>query len=336
MTSGSRTHAIQELLCAASWASGRSTHDLVRLAEGLLDIPKIDQHEPPQGWSGLNGDGGPLQLCISLSALGTATRLLADPGYAQLDAAAQRISAAHRVLRCVARPWPRVVAACAEMLRVVGPTAFGALTPYEKGFLWIGSGLDCQGLAVYLSMAPWGNNGWALARRWLTGAVKSGHPDLCIINRLASVGPIASVGIEGGPGAIRMKVYFRIRSTVPLGDLGFTPRGSEAVGTLLRLVLDGRQVRDSGLVCAAGWDLDTGHFVDAKLDVCGCSNCAGRPLDEWCEVFSRLGERLDLPMKPAYEGTRDLGLDIAFIGLGVTRMDELRANVYWKTRTWAS
>jgi len=316
---------LRPLLSLGARCSRREPVELLALGDALLSPPDGADGSLRGGRSELNGDGCPLQLCVTSSAEGNRTRVIADPAWWHGDPG-PRLEASRRVLGLAMR---RCGAAELEPLadrlfEAFDPNDRAVLSSFDRGFVWIGAGVDGPGVAVYLDARPFGRDGaWDKARWWLgdTEAVQR------CVQSLRRHATVASLGFEGAaPARAVAKLYFRLDRPVRLGDLGVEPLADPALAVFLAKVIGLRHMDLSGTVFSLGFDLATGTVADAKVDLCG--HCLPRPAAEWAELFEDLAETFGLRQVLSAGDLVSGKCDVAFVGFGTDRRERHRLNVY--------
>jgi hypothetical protein len=267
-----------------------------------------------------------VQLCLTLSAEGHRARVLADPAWWHGDPAARLAASRTALDQALRLSGADRLAPLADQLFEFVPAAQSSLVEsFDRGFIWIGAGLDRPGVAVYLDARPFGREGaWDKAEQWLGGgpAVK---------RQLAGLrGPatVASIGFEGTDQEhVVGKLYFRLDRAVPLGELGTDLLGDPALAQFMVAVIGRRPMRLSGVVFSLGFDLGTGSVTDAKVDLCG--HCLPYDGVAWAGLLQDLSQGFGL-VSPAGVAADLLAgsCDVAFLGFGTGAAGQPRLNVY--------
>jgi hypothetical protein len=318
------------LLSAASALAGVP---VARAAEMARVITGSDGSEPvARGHSGLNHDGVPLQICVSIDADGAHYRLLGDP-------ASDIADIGKRFGRSLAAAEAMVLMADAEALRPLIEATLQCLvghpddfdpTHHPDGVLWLAGQFEGRGLALYVDAR---DGGIAPAKRLRTWFERLAQPTTDAEALLAAVaaGRVMSAGVEGvGPGYARAKVYWRLAHPVPLADSPIALFGEPAFARVVLEVLGERTVHLDAIVLSAGLALPNGTLTDVKLDICCCPRCVHLDPTEAVTLGRSLAAAHGLPA-PDLAPLLDRG-ELAFIGFGLTRAGEPRLNFYVKPR----
>ncbi len=319
------TRRIRGLLSLGARHCGRAPDEVLALGDLLLAPPDGVDGALRGGRSELNGDGCPVQLCLTSSAEGHRERLIVDPAWwhgdpgARLEASRRAVGLALR--RCGAAGLMQLGD---RLFEEVDPGDRALLAAFDRGFVWIGAGLDRPGVAVYLDAWPFGRDGaWDRAHRWLGG---TGPARRCV-EGLRPHATVASLGFEGvDPARAVAKLYFRLDRPLRLGDLGTGLLADPALAVFLAKVIGDRRMNLSGTVFSLGFDLATGEVADAKADLCG--HCVPRPAAEWAELLTDLAETFGLRRTTVADDLVAGACDVAFVGFGTDRRGRHRLNVY--------
>jgi hypothetical protein len=318
------------LLSAASALAGVP---VARVAEIARVVTGSDGPEPiARGHSGLNHDGTPLQLCVSISADGVHYRLLGDPASDVADLGrrfGRSLAAAEAMLPMsgaeALRPLVKTTLEC-----LVGdPDKFDPLR-HPDGVLWLAGELDGRGFAVYVDARDGGVAPVARLRAWLSRLAEL-TPDAEALLAAVAAGRVMSAGVEGvAPGHARAKIYWRLARPAPLADSPISLFGEPAFARVVLEVLGERTVHLDAIVLSAGLALPSGMLTDAKLDICCCPRCVRLDPAEAVALGRDLAAAHDLPA-PDLASLLACG-ELAFIGFGLTRVGEPRLNLYVKPR----
>ena len=143
--------------------AARLAHTANRAVDQLRDIVLADAYQragPYGGYSELNADGWPLQLCLSLGPERTKVRLLGDPGWrlrrpndrwkASEAALAEGFAAADAV----------ALLSLAKDLLSRAQRAPDGIEAFRRGFVWLAASLAAPGAAVYLDAQPFAAQAW--------------------------------------------------------------------------------------------------------------------------------------------------------------------------------
>lgn len=310
--------------------SGVSRAELAALVADL-DVESDGPARP--SLSTLNNDGAPLQVCVSIGAGGTATRLLADPAGAEPDSS-QRFDRALAALARSVSGAPSLSSSATSLglvssaLRTALPGEAFRTGALSRGAMWIGVGADRRGLAGYAT-ARWGPlaTRWPRALAWLGALLgQSVHGQLAAASRVSEV---ISVGVEVSPdGRLRAKVYFRLTDKIALAGLELEPLAAPSVALFLQSVVADLPVRQTGIVLSVSFDLGAGTLHDAKLDVCG--HCVARSGQDWAMRLQALSDSFGAGPVGFAPAVADGRAEVAFVGLGVTVTGRCRLNTYLK------
>lgn len=312
------------LRVAAAW-SGVSTADAASGAETLLHARRDRWPRLPRR-SRLNNDGSSLQVCASLGRGGTGVRLLGDPAVEL--AGAPRFEAACAALRAAGeRGGAGALATLAETAarRFVDAETMAL----DSGAAWLACGLGTPGVALYLTARradP--DRAWDRVAEWFDGLLPDAGAARSLVDVLRAHAVPASVGIEGiSLGSARAKLYWRLRSALPLAELDVEDDARAAFAEFLRRMVDGGAIPRAGLVFSAGFSLADGRRADVKVDV--CAHCTPRTPGEWAARIGALAAAFGTAAPPMDAVARRRA-EVAFVGLGMSGAGEARLNVYLK------
>jgi hypothetical protein len=150
------------------------------------------------------------------------------------------------------------------------------------------------------------------------------------INSIRSLARPASVGLEGsGPGDARVKVYWRLRRTAPLTELGCPLLLDPSLALFLDLVVGQEPIPISGLVFGVGFGAVDGKLRDGKIDV--CAHCRQLSATEWLDVIGRLTCENGLVDSDVRSVLHSGEVEVAFLGFGVDVRGQKRLNLYLKS-----
>lgn len=303
-------------------------------SELALDL--LAAHDYPTmrgGVSELNGDGTPLQLCLSSSARGIGVRFVADPAF-ECGNAAERLALSTRAVRAAMKRHGAALEPQFETaLQTLVPDDDHTRRKFNRGFLWLAAAVNAPGVAVYFDLGPLGDDAWRHVDEWLAATLPDSSDARAALTALRPHIRLASAGLEGvAPSDARAKVYFRLTHAVPLQTLGCALLASPRILTLLSIVVGDEPMRFSGAVFGLGFSIATGHAVDAKLDLCG--HCLPRNADAWWNTLEQLVaaygvQPFDARVQSALESA---SADVAFIGAGVATDGRTRLNLYLRGR----
>jgi hypothetical protein len=284
------------------------------------------------GHSGLNYDGVPLQICVSIDADGARYRLLGDPA-ADVPEIDRRFG---RSLKAVEEMLPLTGA---EALRPLVDTTLECLvdgvhgfdpTRHPDGVLWLAGQIDGLGLALYVDARDGGVAPEARLRAWLASLARLTQDAEALLATVAQ-GRVMSAGVEGvAPGYARAKIYWRLARPSPLAYSHINMFREPAFARVILEVLGERAVHLDAVVLSAGLALPSGALTDAKLDICCCPRCVHLTPDEALALARDLAAAHDLPLielAPLF-----VDGELAFIGFGLTQAGEPRLNLYVKPR----
>lgn len=286
----------------------------------------------PAGQSGLNPDGLPLQLGVCARPGGSQHVLIGDPA-AHLAHAGQRQQAAVGCVRELLRRSrvesmaPAVESTLARML----PDDAAGQAACRMGALWLAAGVEQPSFALYAGAAWPGDPAaaWRRVARWLAALLDEPAPALGATMRLRDLARPESACIEGAdPAAARVKIYFRLTRTVTHGALAMLALDDERVHAFVEDVIGARELPLSALVFSLSFDLATGAWRDAKLDI--CAHCLRRPRTAWQGVLQRAQRSMGVDTGAAMAMLDAPGLELACIGIGLDRHGQPRVNAYGK------
>ena len=285
-----------------------------------------------RGHSGLNHDGTPLQLCVTIDGKGARYRLLGDPASDVNDIAL-------RLGRSLAATESLLPLAGAEPLEPLVRTTLSALIGDADGFdparhpdgvLWLAGQLDGPGLALYVDARNGGIDAVARLREWLK-CLADPTPDMEALLAAVARGRVMSAGIEGvAPGYARAKIYWRLNSPSALSDIPVKLFAAPAFAEVVTEVIGSREIPLDGIVLSTGLAIPGGRLADVKLDICCCPRCVSLGSAETVTIARRLAAAHGLQM-PDIAPLAASG-DLAFIGFGLTRKGDPRLNLYFKPR----
>ena len=318
------------LLKAASVLAGAPVDRAVAMA---CVVTGSDGPTPiSRGHSGLNHDGAPLQLCVSIDRDGARYRLLGDP-------AADIPDIVHRLKRSLIAAEALLPLSGAQALEPLVKATLAGLIGDENGFdparhpdgvLWLAGPLQGAGLALYVDARNGGRSAVDRLRAWLASTVEVTEDSEALLAAVAA-GRVMSAGLEGlAPGYARAKIYWRMAGAAALAESPIALFADPAFARTAAEVIGDRDIRLDGLVLNAGLSIPDGRLVDAKLDICCCPHCVRLEPAEAVLLAHRLAMFHDLPM-PDIAALTTAG-ELAFIGFGLTRKREPRLNFYFKPK----
>lgn len=330
---------IVHLSSVAAALSKAPAEKVLQLRDDLLALPE-DGCFQPGGQSGLNADGTPLQFCISSSGEGWNGRFISDPACV-IGSPADRYQHSYAALQklYVNTGTQGIRHVCEDML------AFNLYDDntenndsfddhYPDGVLWLGASPDMNGLAVYMDGRRGGHEAsWKRLSGWLNHLMPQNTDVETFIDNTAPHASIMSVGLEGSTiENLRAKVYFRLLHPVLLKDLGIGLLERDEFPSFLQDVIGNRDMRLSGLVFNIGFHIASGKMFDAKIDICGCDNCANLDADSWIKVLQSTTAKYRLAQFPVDSGMLTDQCKVSYYGIGVTRKGDVRMNLYLKNK----
>ena len=274
----------------------------------VLAHPECAEWQRLGGYSELNSDATPIQLCLTAGVGGRrAVRIIADPAWHLSDPAARLAES------CVAlaHALPMADAAslgplCETLLAHAVPAGPNAIRAFPSAFFWLGAGFGRPGFAIYADLRSYlPHDPWAVPREWLAALLPEARPALAVLRALDAHAEPASLALEGSrPERGRAKIYWRLRRPVPLAALGIELLLDPRIAAFLIRVIGDREMNLSGTVMSAGFDLATGAMADVKIDL--CAHCLPRSDSEWIKVLDGVCRQLDLalPIEAADLGGR--------------------------------
>lgn len=295
----------------------------------LLGVEPSDIDEVG-GSSHLNGDGTPLEACVSVGPRGRRLGLLADPA-ASLPVPGDLpsvLALARRVLRGLGGSstvrFERLVATCF-------PSDSAGRARFTRGWVWLASEVGHPGLTAYAAAHPDPDVAWSVARRGAEALLHDASPALREIDTLESQGTLASLALDlRGGGDDVLKLYLRLRQAAPLAELGPEWAAPELAVFLARL-MGSRRLALSGLVLSRAFAVADGRPVGCKVDVCG--HCLRLSPEQWVETIEAVARAFSLPETGVGALLLARRAEVAFLGLGRKDDGEVRLNVYLKPRS---
>lgn len=303
--------------------AARAEHCLAQ----ALGIERLDDTSRI-GRSALNGDGVPLQLCLTSGQDGQFLRIIGDP-CAHLQGAARIAASRAQLLQAMAKNGATDLLPVAEAtLSAVLPNDMETQEKYTDGAIWLALATERPGVALYVEAATRPrDNAWDLAGTWLSEILSDDAEAHQIVARLRPYCTLASYGLEGtGPKAGRAKLYFRLAEAIELHCLGVAPLASPTMLDFLTLAMRDHGVDLDGLVMSVGISLNSGALVDAKLDLCG--HCLTYSDDGWGQIVTDCASRLGVTPFDTSALLGAAGCHVAFLGCGVNVQGQARLNLY--------
>jgi hypothetical protein len=285
------------------------------------------------GVSGLNNDGSPLQLCISSTATGKSVRLIADPAWF-IGESAQRLRLSRRALNDAMIKFnaERLIPIATDLIdRVTQQDSSLSVDRFQRGMMWVGAGLNDNGIAVYLDIQPHGPKvAWSIVEQWMVSVLPESQECRAVFARLREFAEPASVGFEGSaPESSRLKIYWRLSKAINLSDIGIDALSDPIVAQFLSVVVSGNTMNLSGAVFCIGFNTSTGSIKDAKVDL--CAHCLPYDNAQWVSIITQLCQRFELQPYNVSAELLALKCEVGFIGLGVNNSREdtgARLNLY--------
>jgi hypothetical protein len=321
-------------VAAYAWGTGLEIKQAKNLADIMLDLEHSNLNGC-RGVSGLNSDGAPLQLCVTLTDKDPKFRLIADPAS---DAAviATRIHrskmALHRVLtrtetHTMAQP-------IFDLLSLLEPSDRQERDRFSHGLFWIGASADAPGVAVYADTSTRSQEeGWALVDRWIFTTTLGMRKGQKRMDALRSCCKVSSLGIEGVDSThYRCKIYAYPTGELPTGIMGrVVPHlDSFASSSCFQTIMRDASLEPDDILLNIGMDPLLQSVVDAKIDIrvseLGHSaNLLSISVEECCHT-------LGLVSFPFSKMARHFDLAYSFVGFGADKNGRKRMNVYLKGR----
>jgi hypothetical protein len=320
--------SLANLLELGARFAGSRPEEVAHLAEMMLGKPGNGSSH-----SSLNNDGSPLQVSISLPAMGArpSVRLIADPA-AEPGDPEERWRRAGLVLSAVlASHAPELQPLCNLVIRGVLPFDQNVRAALPGAGVWVATDLSGKGMALYAT-TKWGDfsQRWSRTRRWLAEVLPTLSEAHEILIRLASRSCVASIGVEGSTQAnARIKVYWRLDKNAALYDLGMPIFDNVAIPEFLLDAIKDRRIPRTAIVGSVGFELASGRLSDVKLDV--CAHCVRRTGMDWMQMIQRCITRHGLPELSKKSPSMLAIAELAFIGIGLDAEQIPRLNIYLKT-----
>jgi hypothetical protein len=301
------------------------------IAETLLALPSDDEEYEPGGRSGMNANGTPLQFCISTRREGWAGRFIADPAFVIKDPV-QRFQKSYQELqRLYSQTHTEGLKDfCEEMISFHLPPGRKDLSAYPDGVFWFGASLSVPGIAVYMDGRRGGNEaGWKRFAAWLGELMPDNTEAGALCAHIAACTNIMSIGFEGSNMQnLRVKVYWRLKQPMLLDDLQHPILADHSFKEFLYELLQEREIRLSGMVFSAGFHIASQTMFDAKVDVCGCSNCINADAATWHDTLRHFTGKYHLPAFPISNELQMKKCSVANFGYGLDIKGARRLNLY--------
>jgi hypothetical protein len=310
------------LIDLAGQLSGRP--DCAERVSGTMRIAR----KAGLGRSFLNGDGEPLQLCVTSTASHVRSRMIGDPD-SHLEAPGDRLRAGRLALNeLIVLNRTQELAECLEL--AIDSWIAGEPHLFVRGVMWLAAGIGTPGIGLYLDGAV--PDAWTRARVWLSRMLPDAAPALRFVDALEGNARLGSVGVEGATiEDTRVKFHWRLSRPLLLSALGLPLIGEPAFARFLRLTDPAGQGFDpASLIFSAGFSLTDGSAVDAKLDVCGCPACRNFSPAQWWECINESADAFGLRIPPVREALLAETCEAILLGLGLDRSGRQRLNLYLK------
>jgi hypothetical protein len=330
---GTRVRRAYRLVSAYAWAIGSSEKRICDFADLLLDLHNAEL-AGAGGPSSLNGDGAPLQLCITLTTDRPKFRLIADPAsdaVALMDRHARAKTTLASVLRLTGTIEMTEPVAC--LLERIGPKDALQGESFTHGLFWIGASVDSPGVAVYMDTSMHTQEeGWSKVDAWLP--LSEATPGTrCIPETVRSCCKISSAGVEGtGSDRYRQKLYIQAIREMPQGLMSSLVPQLDAFARAgcFRMVMGQSSLQLDDIMFNVGMDPVSGGVVDSKIDIwvagLGISRAA------LTEAIKQCCSGLGLREIALSKMIRLFDLDYSFLGFGVDKKGRKRLNIYLKGR----
>ena len=138
-----------------------------------------------------------------------------------------------------------------------------------------------------------------------------------------------SIGFEGSNKQnLRVKVYWRLKQPMLLDDLQHPILADHSFKEFLYELLQEREIRLSGMVFSAGFHIASQTIFDAKVDVCGCSNCMKANAVTWYNTLRHFTGKYQLPAFPISDELQTKKCSVAYFGYGLDIEGDRRLNLY--------
>jgi hypothetical protein len=307
-------------------------------AEMLLDLHS-EVSEEPGGYSGLNGDGSPLQLCVSLSLENAKCRLIADP--ASDDSGPRtRYDRARTVLRTalLATNTLSLQDPINELLAALGPQNEAHTDDFTHGVFWLGAAAEQSGIAIYVDMSVYPvADAWERTLSWLASHLKTFKASVRAIDALHRIQPycrLSSAGIEGYDREhFRYKLYIRGIQHLPEGIMGsILPSLSELEKCgCFHILMGNAGLSSEGILYNIGIDSITNEIFDFKIDLSG--SILSTNTDTPGSIIDRCSNALGVHVANLDSLIEGYGLKVSFVGIGIDICSHRRVNVYLKGAT---
>lgn len=312
--------------------AARLAHTANRAVDQLHAIVLANAYQrvgPHGGYSELNADGWPLQLCLTLGPERTKVRLLGDPGW-RLRYPKDRLKASEAALAesFVAADAAGLLHSAKDLLSRAQLAPEG-IEAFRRGFVWVAVNLAAPGAAVYLDAQPLGAQAWMEAEAWLEYILPTSRFARAVIASLSPLADLASLSLEGcTPADARAKLYFRLKQALPLTDLGIELFTDPLLLGFLHRMIGAREMNLSGLTLSIGFSLADGQLTDVKADV--CAHCLPQSTAQWSALIADAATIMGVALPKLDAALHDGTCEMANLGLGMDVARRPRLNLYLK------
>ena len=330
---GDRIQRSYRLVSACAWATGVDEQRIGHLADLMLDLDNADLTSLG-GPSGLNADGAPLQLCVTLTESMPTFRLIADPASDAVDIRERHARSQNALTALLIHN--RAVgmrAPITHLMASIGPTCDAERERFSHGLFWLGAPWDSSGVAVYMDVSMHTQKeGWRIVDGWLPQLKGSGEKgDIPEVVRAHC--KISSAGVEGMDAArFRQKLYLYALREIPRGLMNdLLPQLDLFARTgCFRMVMGQSSLALDEVVFNVGMDPVSGAVVDSKIDIWIAG--LGIPRKDMTHAIARCCSGLGLQQIDLFEMIRLFDLNYSFLGFGVDKEGRRRLNIYLKGR----
>ena len=324
---------LDDLVTVAAELSAADRTTVRSVVDTLLAVP-ADGIPAVRGRSGLNGNGAPLEVCLSAFADACRVRLIADPASAVRDPLHRRDEGVRALRAALGLTMSAALGPlCDATLTLNLPDDEAAMRDYVEGVAWIGAGVGFPGVALYVD-ATRGERDlqWQRTTRWLETVVRQPAPALGTIAALRERADLMAVGVEGfAPENARAKMFWRLREPATLDNLGAEAFRHPDLLRFLQTVAGTRELPLQAYVFSTSFLAANGMPFDAKIDL--CSHCLDFDDATWISLVSELTTSLSLApidVARALDGGR---AQPAFLGLNVSPMGN-RLDLFLRPARW--
>jgi len=316
------------LLSKAAQISGVDATMTESCASSLLGIP-LDKTSVYPGYSTLNSNGSPLELCITSGASGLSARVLADPAFFVSGSLEQyRIGQKMMIQVLDASGCMAMQRLCGDTLDILVGDDPDRIMEFKNGILWLGSAVMDRGIALYINADPTGkDDSWVRTNNWLISILNNPEYAISTLETLSKNVRLASIGIEGSvPANARAKIHWRFRQSIPMKHLGIDLLMDNGLLSFLVNAAGERSIHRNGIVMSAGFSITTGLIEDVKIDICG--HCLNMATDEWVNLIHWCVNKFGISDIPIQEVLQNTDMRVAYIGLGLNSSGAYRLNLY--------